>query len=385
MTGLRPDKTGVHDLKTHFRKVIPDVVTLSQLFTKADYTSVRVGKIYHYGNPGDIGTPGLDDKDSWQITVNPAGRDKLTDEPLITQYTGKKGSFGASLSWLAAEGEDSEQTDGKVADEAIKILEQHQTRPFFLAVGFYKPHTPYVAPKKYFDLYPPVDQIPLVEEPDHYAGIPAKALTGNPQLTDTQRRELRRAYWACISFADAQIGRLLAALDRLKLREKTIIVFWSDHGYLLGEHRLWQKQSCFEESVRVPLIISAPGQKTRGQPCARTVELLDLYPTLAALASLTPPAGIQGASLVPLLNDPAATWDRPAYSQTQRGKDQLGQWVFGRSVRTERWRYTEWKNGEAGTELYDHDTDPREWKNLAKDPAHSETVEKLKALLQQGR
>ena len=385
MTGLRPDRTKVADLAYHFRTGLPDVVTLSQHFMNHGWFAARVGKIYHYGNPGQIGTPGLDDAPSWKVALNPAGRDKLTDEPAIIQYTGAKMNFGASLSWLAAEGADSEHTDGKVADEAIKLMEQHRDEPFFLAVGFYKPHTPYVAPKKYFDLYPPADQIPLAEvKPGDRDDIPKPAINNErgDKLTDEQRRLCRRAYWACISFADAQIGRVLDALDRLKLREKTIIVFWSDHGYHLGEHGLWQKQTCFEEAARVPLIIAAPQTKARGAASKATVELIDLYPTLSDLAGLKAPAGLQGASLRPLLDDPTKEWTRPAFTQTQRGKKK-GEWVFGRSVRTDRWRYTEWENGAGGTELYDHDADPLEYTNLASDAQHAAEREKLAALLKQ--
>jgi iduronate 2-sulfatase len=387
MTGLRPDRTKVHDLQYHFREGLPDVVTLGQLFKNNGWFSARVGKIYHYSNPGGIGTPGLDDAPTWDLSINPAGRDKLVDEPDIIQYTGKKGTFGASLSWLAAEGTDSDHTDGKVADEAIRLLEEKKDQPFFLAVGFYKPHTPYVAPKKYFDLYPPADQIPLseVRENDR-ADIPPLALRSNDgsTLNDEQRRLLRRAYWACISFADAQIGRVLDALDRLKLREKTIVVFWSDHGYHLGEHGLWQKQNCFEEVARVPLIISVPGTKAPGSVSRATVELLDLYPTLADLAGLNAPAQLQGTSLRPLLGNPAASWSRPAFTQCQRGK-QNGEWVFGRSVRTDRWRYTEWKDGAAGVELYDHDKDPKEYTNLAQDPQFAAERAALAKLLKEAQ
>ncbi len=387
MTGLRPDRTKVADLQYHFREGLPEVVTLSQLFKNNGWFSARVGKIYHYGNPGQIGTPGLDDAPSWDLAVNPAGRDKLTDEPDIIQYTGKPMNFGASLSWLAAEGSDSDHTDGKVADEAIRLMEEKKDQPFFLAVGFYKPHTPYVAPKKYFDLYPPADRIPLADvKPGDSDDIPLMALAGHQakNLTDEQRRLLRRAYWACISFADTQIGRVLDSLDRLKLRDKTIIVFWSDHGYHLGEHGLWQKQTCFEEAARVPFIIAAPGTKARGGVTRATVELIDLYPTLADLAGLKGPANLQGASLRPLLDDPGAAWARPAFTQTQRGKKN-GEWVFGRSVRTDRWRYTEWQDGGAGIELYDHDKDPKEYTNLADDPAFEGERAKLGGLLKAAR
>ena len=383
MTGLRPDRTKVADLAYHFRTGLPDVVTLSQHFMNNGWFAARVGKIYHYGNPGSIGTPGLDDPPSWKVALNPAGRDKLTDEPAIIQYTGAKMNFGASLSWLAAEGEDSDHTDGKVADEAIKLMEQHRDEPFFLAVGFYKPHTPYVAPKKYFDLYPPAEQIPLAEVMEGDCNdIPPLALGSQrgDSLTDEQRRLCRRAYWACISFADAQIGRVLDALDRLQLREKTIIVFWSDHGYHLGEHGLWQKQTCFEEAARVPLIIAAPGTKARGAGSRAIVELVDLYPTLADLAGLRTAVDLQGVSLRPLLDDPGRAWSRPAFTQCQRGKAN-GNWVFGRSVRTDRWRYTEWDKGRQGIELYDHDADPLEYTNLAEDARYKAERDKLAALL----
>ena len=191
----------------------------------------------------------------------------------------------------------------------------------------------------------------------------------NYGLTDEQCRECMQAYFASISFMDAQVGRLLDALDRLKLADNTIVVLWGDHGYLLGEHGQWMKQSLFEESARVPLIIAAPGAKGNGQGCPRMVETIDIYPTLADLAGVARPDNLAGASLRPLLDNPTARLgSRPAFTQVQR------QGFPGRSVRTERWRYTEWDHGRKGVELYDHDADPREFKNLARDPKHAATV-----------
>ncbi|MCP5560594.1 MAG: sulfatase [Verrucomicrobiaceae bacterium] len=380
MTGLRPDTTRVFDLKYHFRTGLPEVVTMSQMFMKAGYHSARVGKIYHYGNPGDIGTSGLDDPPSWQEFVNPAGRDKTTLEPDIINYSPQRG-LGSAMCLLADKtGTDEEHTDGKVATEAIKLLEAHKEGPFFLAVGFYKPHTPYVAPAKYFDLYP-LDQISLPKIGDDFQKNAVPLALGSTKpwpyfgVTPDQARECKQAYYATISFVDAQIGRMLDALDRLGLSENTVVVFWTDHGYHLGEHGLWMKQSCFEESARVPMIISAPGMKGAGKASARTVELVDVYPTLADLTGVTPPAGLEGESLKPLLDDPSAAWDHPAYSQVQRGD------VPGHSVRTERWRYTEWGFGSEGAELYDHESDPQELKNLANDPRHAATVAEMKTLL----
>jgi iduronate 2-sulfatase len=380
MTGLRPDTVKVHDNGTHFRNVIPDVVTLPQLFKNNGYFSARVGKIYHYGVPFQIGTSGLDDPPSWDKFVNPRGRDKDEEDKLV-RYTPQI-QLGAALSWLAADGSDDEQTDGKVAAEAIRLIEENKDRPFFIAAGFYRPHVPNIAPKKYFDLHP-LDMIKLPYEPaNHLANVPPLALTVRPPNYDLESEKLRlfiRAYLSTVSFMDAQVGRLLETLDRLKLRDKTIIVFFGDNGWLLGQHGQWQKQSLFEESARVPLIISAPPAKGNGKAAARCVELLDMYPTLADLCGLPAPSRLEGASLRPLMNDPAAAWDRPAITQVRRQRGDKG--VMGYHLATDRWRYTEWDDGRQGVQLYDHENDPNEYRNLADDPAQGRTIADLKALL----
>jgi len=378
MTGLRPNTTRVFDLNYHFRQGLPNVVTLAQMFMNNGYYVARVGKIYHYGNPGDIGTNGLDDRASWMERFNPAGRDKTSLELDVMNYTPGRG-LGSSMAFFAdPQGTDEQHTDGKVADQAIKLLEEHKDKPFFIAAGFYKPHCPWITPKKYFDLYS-MDQIKLPELTPR-ANYPRPALAStNPWpyfgVTPDQARECKRAYYAAISFVDAQIGRLLDAVDRLGLADNTVIVFWSDHGYHLGEHGLWFKQSCFEEAARVPLIVCLPGKKNAGQTSPRLVELLDLYPTLADLASLTPPKDLQGMSLKPLLNDPQAKWELPAYTQVQRAG------FGGYSVRTPTYRYTEWDFGKRGVELYDQQTDPHELHNLAEDSQHADLVKQLSALL----
>ncbi len=382
LTGLRPDTTRVFDLKYHFRQGLPDVVTLPQMFIKNGYYVARVGKMYHYGNPGDIGTNGLDDRVSWMERFNPAGRDKTALEPDIMNYTPKRG-LGSSMSFLAdPTGTDVEHTDGKVATQTIQLLEQHKDKPFFIGAGFYKPHCPWVTPKKYFDLYR-MDQITLppitTNTPNEYPHLALSAYKPWPYIgvTPDEARECKRAYFAAISFVDAQIGRLLDAVDRLGLRDNTIIVFWSDHGYHLGEHGLWFKQSCFEEAANVPLIISVPGLKTAGEASPRLAELVDLYPTLADLAGLTPPPGLEGYSLRPLLLNPTAEWNHPAYTQVQRPQGP------GHSVRTDRWRYTEWVRGAQGEELYDQANDPQELHNLAALPKYASIVAQMKALLRQ--
>ncbi|MGV3754648.1 MAG: sulfatase [Verrucomicrobiota bacterium] len=379
MTGLRPDTTQVFDLQKHFRSVIPNAVTLSQHFQQNGYYAARVGKIYHYGNPGQIGTDGLDDTPSWNHKVNPSGRDKV-EEAKITNLTPKRG-LGSSLSFMASEGTDEEQTDGMVATEIIKLMEASKDKPFFLAAGFYRPHCPYVAPQKYFDMYP-LDQIqmPSISESE-FRDVPELALSSTTPrpwfgVTEDEARKSKQAYYAAISFVDAQVGRLLTALERLKLADKTVIVFWSDHGYHWGEHGLIMKQSVFEESARVPMIIAGPGVKAAPKGCQRTVELIDLYPTLADLCGLPKPANVHGTSLKPLLQNASAPWDRPAFTQVNRGG------TPGHSVRTERWRYIEWDNGKAGAQLYDHQNDPNELNNLIKDAKHAAIVTEMKALIQ---
>ncbi|HKS37183.1 MAG TPA: sulfatase [Verrucomicrobiae bacterium] len=385
LTGLRPDTTRIYNLQTDFRKTaLSNAVTLPQMFRQNGYFVARVGKIFHYGVPGQIGTTGLDDPQSWDRVINPRGRDKDEEGKLIN-HTPKRG-LGSSLSFLAADGADEEQTDGKAATEAIRLLEETKDKPFFLAVGFYRPHCPYVAPKKYFDLYP-LQKVKLPKDPPNdLKDIPEPAQWTRPPnwgLSEQQLREALQAYYASITFMDAQLGRLLDALDRLKLAENTIIVFWSDHGYLNGEHGQWMKMSLFEESARVPLIIAAPAAKAKGKASARTVELLDIYPTLAELCGMTPPSSLHGRSLRPLLDEPKAQWNKPAYTQVTRGSGQNR--FMGYSVRTERWRYTEWDEGRKGVELYDHDKDPREFTNLANDPKYSKTLAEMKELLAKTR
>jgi len=390
MTGLRPDQIKVYDLDRHFRDELPDVITLSQHFIAQGYFAGRVGKIYHYNVPASIGTDGFDDPPSWQRTINPKGRDKA-DEPLIFNAEPHRKISGA-LSWLAADGEDEEQTDGMVATEAIKLMEEKRNEPFFIAAGFFRPHTPYVAPKKYFDLYPLEEiRLPYAPEGDR-DDIPTAAFAhNNPvpnyKLDELTCRKALQAYYACVSFVDAQVGRMIEALDRLGLDQNTIVVFWSDHGYHLGEHHgIWQKRTLFEEGARTPLIIRHPGAAGNGQACPRIVEFVDLYPTMIDLAKLPHPAGtkLAGRSLRPLLEDPIASWDGSAITQILRpADDRLARPVMGCSIRTHRWRYTEWGEGSEGMELYDHASDPNEFHNLALEPdeAASAAIAKLRAEL----
>jgi iduronate 2-sulfatase len=387
MTGRRPDTTKIYENATHFRQNLPDVVTLGQFFRLMGYRVVRVGKIYHYGVPAQIGTSGLDDDKTWDQFFNPIGRDRKEDH-LLRNLQPQNPNLGAVLAWHPGEGTDDEQTDGKIADQAVKILEESkkQDKPFFLAVGFFKPHVPWIAPKKYFEMYPR-DKVHMPQEPANVRqGVPAAAFTVNPPnygLKDEDLRDAIKAYLATVSFMDAQLGKVLEALERLGLKENTIIVFWSDHGWMLGEHGLWQKMCLFEESARVPLIIATPNPRMPGKSSDRLAELVDVYPTIVDLAGFKIPAGLEGKSLRPLLDNPDLPWKAGAYTQVMREGAKKGKAFMGRSVRTERYRYTEWDEGKKGVELYDHSADPKEHKNLAHDPAQAKTVRELATLLRQ--
>lgn len=388
MTGLRPDQIKVYDLDRHFRDELPDVVTLSQAFQQAGYHAARVGKIYHYNVPASIGTDGFDDPPSWNRTINPKGRDKAEEARIVNAEPHRK--ISAALSWLAADGGDEEQTDGMIATEAIRLMQNHKDTPLFLAVGFFRPHTPYVAPKKYFDMYPVEDlRLPYAPEGDRN-DIPTAAFAHNCpipnyNLPKPTLLKAMQAYYACVSFIDAQVGRLLNALEESGQADNTIVVFWSDHGYHLGEHNgLWQKRTLFEQCARSPLIIRAPGAIGNGQPCRRVVEFVDMYPTITSLAGVESPKNLAGQDLTPLLNDPLREWDSVAVTQVLRPEDdRLDSMVMGCSIRDARWRYTEWAGGASGVELYDHYADPMEFNNLAAAAASKTVIQRLKPLLDQ--
>lgn len=391
LTGLRPDTIRIYENATQFRKNKPDVQTLPQSFQKAGYFVARVGKLYHYGVPGQIGTDGLDDPPSWQKVVNPKGRDKDDEEKIFTLAAKANGParFGGVLSWLAADGTDAEQTDGMIVKEVSALLQANKAKPFFLACGFFRPHTPFVAPKPYFGRFP-LDRIKLPEVPaGHRQAGPAPAFgsarADQDRMTDDLRRQAIQAYYASTTFMDAQVGHVLKALQDLGLEQSTIIVFLSDHGYHLGEHGLWQKMSLFENSARVPLIIYDPRAKANGRACRREVELVDLHATLTDLCGVAAPA-TDGTSLKPLLDDVNAPWTKGAVTQVMRGANAKADGktpspFMGYSVRKNQYRYIEWDGGARGVQLYDLDADPQELSNLAEDPKLAHVKAELKKLL----
>jgi iduronate 2-sulfatase len=379
MTGLYPDQSLVHRNSIYIRERVPNVMTISQTFRSADYFATRIGKIYHYNVPKHIGTSGHDDPYSWNYTINPRGRDKEDESQIFSLVPG---SFGGTLSWLAAEGSDVEQTDGIAATEAIEQLQKYAQReqPFYLAVGLYRPHTPYVAPKKYFDLYP-VEKIKVPQVPDGYhQTLPESAVKSitrksEHQLADDVARRAIQAYYASITFADAQIGRILDALEANGLADNTVVLFTSDHGYHMGEHGHWQKTTLFENAARVPLIIAGPGVTEKGKTCRTPVEMVDFYPTLTELCGLEIPKFVSGVSLVPAVRDVTSPL------RDKRGtirNSAFTQYATGYSLRTDRYRYSEWgPDGSDGAELYDHLSDPQELVNLAQQEAAQETVADL--------
>ena len=389
MSGMRPDKIGVLTNGPTVRAKRADVVTLPQLFRNNGYFAARVGKIYHLGIPGGVGTPGPDDPPSWDHTFNPRGAEFSTPGEEHNPDPKRPQGFRRVL----GDGDGAEQADYQAADEAIRLLNQQKAsgKPFFLAVGFIRPHVPVIAPRKYFEAHP-LEQIALPKVPaNDRDDIPAAALMdAKPywNMSEHESRESVRAYYASVSFMDAQAGRVLDELEKLGLAENTIVTFVGDHGYALGEHATWQKMTLFEPVARVPMIISAPAAAGVKPAATKALaEMIDLYPTIAQLAGLAPPEEIDGVSLVPVLKDPTAKVKDAAFTQLRRKN------VVGRTVRTDRWRYTEWTEtgggagaasagGGAGVELYDEQNDPAEHENLANNPAHAATVASMKRILE---
>jgi arylsulfatase A-like enzyme len=389
LTGRRPDTTRIYNLVDHFRQNLPEVVTLPQWFKQHGYHAQGLGKIYHGG---------LDDPPSWSVPswpsraqpASPAAATQQARDRQRERQQARRRNRGPS--WRAPDVADSDLFDGQLADRAIETLQEVKDRPFFLAVGFHKPHLPFVAPKKYFDLYPP-EKIRLPRNPFPPKEAPRMALHNSGELrsysdipeagpiSDEKARELIRGYYAASSYADAQIGRVLYELDRLGLREQTVVVLWGDHGWQLGEHGLWCKHANFERATHSPLIVSAPGQKHRGAKTEVLAEFVDIYPTLCELAGLPAPEGLEGTSLVPVMENPRRQWKKAAFSQYPRGR------VMGHSMRTDRCRYTEWAEpGQepVARELYDHRSDPEENANIADRPENRELVQRLSRELRAG-
>ena len=415
LTGRRPDTTKIYELQTHFRATIPDVVTLPQHFKNHGYHTQGFSKIYHGG---------LDDPASWSVphwtpqqprygkpeTLADLQRQReraRADGRLpVAAPTERDPKTGAVLkipppnnvergpSWEDPDVADNALPDGETADKAIETLRAVKDKPFFLAVGFLNPHLPFAAPKIYFDRYP-LEKMRLAPNPFPPKDAPPLALTNWGELRsysdipkegpipDAKARELIRGYYAATGYTDAQIGRILAELDRLGLRDNTIVVLLGDHGWQLGEHGLWSKHTNFEVATRSLLVVSAPGQKKVNARTDGLTEFVDIYPSLCELAGLPLPQGMEGASFARLLDDPSLPFKQAAFSQYPRP----GRKTMGYTMKTARYRYTEWQRegGEViARELYDHKQDPQENVNIAGRPEHKELVSRLSAQLQAG-
>lgn len=361
LTGLRAEQTGIVGNDIPLRQKLPDIVTLPQLCKEAGWQAHAFGKIYHLGGGKDTAARQrwVDANRSWQ-----------TAQDFETTKVGRKMLAGRDVTngalkwcvWGAADGTDDDQPDGQIAAATVAMIEKLGDKPWFIGCGFMKPHDPFIAPKKYFDLYPadslqpwrdPADTTPARKES---VGFGDYGLAFG-KFTTREWQELFRAYCAATSYMDAQLGRVLDALDKNGLWEKTIVVFVGDHGYHTGERQWWNKNTLFERSCRAPLIIAAPGMKG-GQTTRSLTEFVDIYPTIADLCGLKMPHAAAGSSLRPILNDPVAPIKDAAFTLVTRGPK-----LHGQSVRTARWRFTQWSDGQ--TELYDHDQDPEELHNVA--------------------
>jgi iduronate 2-sulfatase len=400
LTGRRPDTTGVYYNPTHFRKNLPDIATLPQHFKNSGYHTQALGKLFHGRNVAD--------EVSWSVPTDwhhhalPYHNQESLDKVITIERGGQTRRSGPS--WEASQNDDHEHNDGMMADAAIEFLKNPGDKPFFLAVGFHKPHLPFVAPQKYFDLHP-LKKFKLARNPKPTKGVPPMAVQNwgelrnysdiqdKGPLADKQALELIRAYYAAASFADAQVGCILDALDKEGLRDNTIVVLWGDHGWHLGDHGLWCKHTNFENAVHAPLIVSVPGMKTTGAVSEALIEFVDIYPTLAELCGLPTPDGLEGHSFVPVIKEPKRRWKKAAFYQYPRRLPD-GRYSMGYCVRTERYRLTEWvtrdtidapNNDEViALELYDYVKDPLETVNLAQQAEYATTVKELTDILHAG-
>ena len=406
MLGTRSTTLGIYDLGTNFRRAAPDAVTLPQYFMRHGWRAEGIGKILHtgHGNHNDAASwsvPFQADKVVEYVRPENSANGQLTREEAFftNQRLGDNRSLPRGAAWEIADVPDNAYADGRIADEGIRRLRaatERTNQPLFLALGFVKPHLPFTAPKKYWDLYDrqsfklasrqtPPDGAPAYAgktllELNQYEPVPQK-----PPLTDDLQRTLLHGYYACVSFMDAQLGRVLDELDRLNLATNTLIVLWGDHGWHLGDHGMWTKHTNYEQANRIPLIIVAPGVAKAGANTRQLAETVDIFPTLVELAGLPKPAvpqPLDGVSLVPVLREPAARVRDHAYHTFPRQR--AGRNAIGRAIRNERYRLVEWKQPGAAAdtadlELYDYQTDPEETKNLA--DSQPEIVKQMRGIL----
>ena len=406
LTGLRPDTTEVWGNRKHFRETFPDLVTLPQRFKQDGYHAEAFGKVLH-GKMADL--------PSWTVPVwPPGGRQagmQYVDEARLREmrlespdrvFTGSEIptlEWKKQHSWQAPQVPDNALQDGQVAGRAVEALRRLKDKRFFLAGGFQKPHLPFTAPKKYFDLYDP-SQLPVAEDHHRPLNSPDTAFTRWQELrgyTDIpsegplpqgKARELIHGYYAATSYMDAQVGRVLDELDRLELSNRTVVILFGDHGWHLGEQDLWAKTTNFELAARAPLMVRVPGMRGEGRDCDALVEFVDMYPTLCEACGVAPPSSMEGLSMMPLLDNPARPWKTAAFNQIPRPYLADQDWEqMGYSMRTDRYRYTEWVDRErriVSSELYDFRIAPTETVNLAARDGHESLIESLSQRLRAG-
>ena len=382
MSGYYPHATGVLGY-TSPRPAIGDRATWSQHFKNAGYHTARVSKIYHMGVPGGIeeGGDGADDPASWTERFNSPGPEWKAPgvgETLEGNPDGKKPVVGGNTFVVVeAEGDDLVHSDGKTAAKACELIAQHQDKPFFLAVGFVRPHVPFVAPKPYFEPFLPYEKLTVPPKiPGDWDDIPKAGInyktSVNMKMDERRQKKAVGGYYASVAYMDAQVGKVLDALERSGQADNTLVIFTSDHGYHLGEHDFWAKVSLRDESAMVPLIVKVPGKKPA--VCHSLVELIDLYPTIAQLCGLDVPARLQGRDLSPMFDDPSFSVRDAAFCVAPSSRGFL--------LREDRWAYLQYaEDASKGIELFDMEEDPKQYTNLAARPDHQAEVERLKAKL----
>lgn len=370
LTGLKPESIGILDNRTPLQNVIGDKITLPALFRQNGFYTMSLGKIFH-------GSKDHNDPNAWDeiYGYSTTEKGKQGEERNMTDGVLKW------CQWQAAEGDDEDQPDGQIAKKAVEFIKAEKDKPFFLAVGFHKPHDPFIAPKKYFDIYSLEDctppELPEGWEPPYKHTLPGETKTFN-KFTEQDKREFLRSYYACTSFMDAQVGKLIGALEESGQLDNTLIVFFGDHGYHLGEHNWWNKVTIFEKGTNAPFIISGNAVSKKGVESDAMFEYIDIYPTLANLFQLkNTPDYLEGKSFAEVLGNPSAQFRNEVRAIVNRGK------MTGRMVKNKKFRYVEWKNGEDGRELYDQKNDPIEYNNLAEKPEYSAVVNEMKELLYQ--
>lgn len=369
LTGLTPESIGILDNRTPLQNVLGDKVTMPHLFKQNGFHTMGLGKIFHGHDRGHGDAKAWDEYYVFETTeLGKQGEQRnMTDGVLPWCH------------WQAAEGEDEDQQDGQVTQKAVELIKTKRDKPFFLAVGLHKPHDPFIAPKKYFDMYPLEEctppELPEGWEPAYGHSLPGETKTFN-KFTDNDKREFLRSYYACSSFMDAQVGKLLKALKESGQMENTLIVLFGDHGYHLGEHNWWNKVTVFEKGTNAPFIVAGNSVVKKGVKSNSMFEFIDIYPTLAEVMQLkNTPNHLEGLSFASLLSNPNQEFRTEVRATTMRGK------MAGKMVKNKDWRYIEWDNGEKGRELYDQKNDPIEYFNLADNPEYITVIEEMKTLL----